>query len=252
MAGLITVDGQQYGTGLIRRNFETHPPGCMAYAPEFPESELILPSEQKDYFAVRKAAKSRLLDLREENYETLQSLNQKNFGLCWAFSTTKVMMYLRAIMNQPALILSAWYVAGMIKGWRDQGGWGAESLEFVRNNGVPTMAKCPSYSSKYATADVAAEAATNKATEWWDGSDSRAKNKQIAISMLLKGVPCVADLNNMSHSMALVDYDPNTDTWTFDNSWGPDYAQKGLHVIQGDNGIPDALVVPRVATASPL
>lgn len=246
------INGERKSTGLVPRNFRALPPGCMAYAPEFPESEIVAESEWKDRYTTNSKEQSRLLDVRGAYYEILKSLDQDGLGLCWAFSTTKAVMYLRVLMNQPGIILSAWYVAGMIKQWRDEGGWGAASLQFFVEHGAPELSFCPAYKSSYATAEAAANASTNKVTEWWDGSDDKQRNKHIAISQLLKGQPIVGDLNNMGHSMCLVDYDPFTDMWRYDNSWTPDYGpEKGLHIIHGDAGIPDAIVVPRVAAASP-
>src|SRR4051812_35839675 len=87
-------------TGLIPRNYATHPVGCYAFAPVFPESELVPESEWADRLADNRRTKSGLLDLREAHYDVLRSLNQDGLGLCWAFSTTKAVMYLRAVMNQ--------------------------------------------------------------------------------------------------------------------------------------------------------
>ena len=53
-------------------------------------------------------------------------------------------MYLRAIMNLPPVILSAWWVAGIVKRWHDQGGDGSESLAEIAKLGVPPMSVCPS------------------------------------------------------------------------------------------------------------
>ena len=86
-------------TGLVPRNYATHPVGCYAFAPEFPASELVPESEWADRLAENRRTKSGLLDLREARYDVLRSLDQDGLGLCWAFSTTKAVMYLRAVMN---------------------------------------------------------------------------------------------------------------------------------------------------------
>src|SRR3954447_12162692 len=141
-------------TGLIPRNYSTHPVGGYAFAPAFPEGELVPENEWADRLAENRRTKSGLLDLRDARYDALKSLDQDGLGLCWAFSTTKAVMYTRALMNEPPVVLSAWYVAGRIKGWRDERGWGAASLEFVVSDGVPALSACPEYRSRYDTPEA--------------------------------------------------------------------------------------------------
>jgi hypothetical protein len=171
-------------------------------------------------------------------------------GNCWAFSSTKAVMYLRALMNEPGLVLSAWWVAGKVKGWRDQGGWGAESTGYIVQSGVPEMSFCPGYQSSYDTPATQANAALHKVTEWWDGAESRAKARLQLVSMLLQKRPCVVDLNWLSHSMcAIAIRSLSPLTVVFDNSWG-EQGEKGLYVATGDKAIPDGLILPRVTLPS--
>lgn len=239
-----------HGTGLVLRNYHAHPSGYLACAEPFPAAVVIPEAEWPDRLAKQKELGS-LDDLRESHYDVLQSLDQDGLGLCWAFSTTKAMMYLRVLMGLVPLKLSAWYVAGLIKRWQDQGGWGAESLAFVARSGVPTLDLCPSYSSRYATPEAAANALLHRATEWWDGTDDRETNRKIMISAFLMGLPPVLDYNHISHSMCgcrLVGLDPLT--VETDNSWGPDSGTKGKMTLVGSKAVPDGIVVPRVTLPS--
>lgn len=239
-------------TGLIPRDYSKHPTGYQAFAPAFPDSELIPESEWADRLAEMRATKSGLLDLRQQNLEVLKSLNQNGLGLCWAFSTTKAVMYCRALMNSVGLRLSAWYVAGMIKGWRDEGGWGAASLEFVVKNGVPAESYCPSYSSKYATPDTAANAALHKVESWWDGSGEPGLAQRQLVSTLLRGRPAVVDLNVMGHSMCAIDIGSLKPLEIiYDNSWNQHGDPDGLYRGRGAYARPDGLVIPRVTLPSP-
>ncbi len=198
-------------------------------------------------------SKTSLWDLREAHYDTLKSLDQNGLGLCWAFSTTKACMYLRAIMGEPSVRLSAWWVAGKVKGWQDEGGFGAESLEEIARDGVPAESYCPSYKSSYDNAETRANAALHKAIEWYDGSDDRDKNRAIMISAFLLGLSPVLDLNCLGHSMAgccLKSINP-LEVWA-DNSWSDisQYGPKGIYTLKGSKAIPDAVVVPRVVQPS--
>lgn len=237
-------------TGLIPRNYQAFPVGCFSFAPAYPDSELIPESEWASRLADMRASKSGLLDLREANYETLRSLDQDGLGLCWAFSTTKAVMYLRAVMNQTPLRLSAWWVAGKVVNWRDQGYWGSASLAQVVKEGVPAESYCPSYRSSYDTSDCRANAALHKVTEWWDGSDSPSLATRQLVSCLLRRQACVVDLNDMGHSMCAIDIQSLSPLQIiYDNSWG-ESSEKGLYVGQGARARPDGLVIPRVSNPS--
>jgi hypothetical protein len=241
-------------TGLIPRNYKSHPPGYLACCPTAPDDWIIPEDEWQDRLDAQLAAKISLWDLREANYDALKSLDQNGFGLCWAFSTTKAVMYTRALMGEPPVTLSAWYVAGIINGWRDEGGWGAASLEFITKTGVPAMEKCPKYSRSVVAADAEQNAALHKVMEWYDGSEDRDKNRAIMVSAFLLGLPPVLDYNWLSHSMCgcrLVSVKPSLVVDT-DNSWGDvdQYGAKGTYRLTGNHAIPDGIVVPRVSLPS--
>lgn len=237
-------------TGLVPRDYRAFPVGCLSFAPEFPASELIPESEWADRLAENRKNKAGLLDIREANYETLRSLDQDGLGLCWAFSSTKAVMYLRAVMNQPYLRLSAWWVAGKVVNWRDQGYWGSASLAHIVREGVPAESYCPSYRSSYDTADCRANAALHKVSEWWDGSDDPSTATRQMVSMLLRRVPCVVDLNDMGHSMCAIDIESLSPLRIiYDNSWG-EGENRGLYIGQGARARPDGLVIPRVTLPS--
>lgn len=234
-------------TGLIPRDYSSHPSGCHAFAPTFPTANLIDKSEWADRLNENRKNKVGLLDIRQANIGILQSLNQSHWGLCWSFSTTKAVMYIRKIMGLPDVKLSGWWLAGLIKNWRDEGGWGAASLSEAVSVGVATDADCPAYQSQYDTPATRAKAADNKVTSWWDGTEDHNLNTQIAISMLLQSVPCVVDLNDMGHSMCCIDIKSlNPLTLVYDNSWGTVGDPDGLYYGTGARARPDGLVVPRV------
>jgi len=245
------IDGERKSRGLIPRNYDLYPPGYQSVAPVFADEMIIPENEWASRLRDQQQAGGGLDKLREENYSVLKSLDQDGLGLCWAFSTVKAMMYARARMNAAPVVLSAWYVAGRINGWRDRGGWGSASLKFVADHGVPEMKFCPAYKSSYDTAETRANAATHKATEWWDGTNSREQNKKIMVTAFLMGLAPVLDLNWMGHSMCgcrLVSVNPLV--VDCDNSWGENSGNRGLYRLEGSKAIPDGLVTPRVTMAS--
>lgn len=239
-------------TGLLPRDYKSFPVGCFSFAEPFPDSLLVPQDEIQDridYFTEQKAS---LLDLREKNYETLRSLDQDGEPLCWSFSSTKAMMYLRAVMNQPLIRMSAWWVAGRVMNWRSSGGWGGESLKKIVSEGVPEEKFCPSYSSRHDTADTRANAALHKCTEWWEGSEDSEKALHQSVSAFLMGLPTIEDFNHMSHSMCCI----WMKSWkgkkrkVADNSWGSDSGDNGLYYLDDWKAQPNGLWIPRVQTAS--
>lgn len=239
-------------TGLIPRDYKSHPSGYQACAPAAPDDWLVPENEWEERLKEQQAEKRSLWDLREANYEVLQSLDQDGLGLCWAFSTTKAVMYVRVLMGLPPLRLSAWWLAGVIKGWRDQGGWAAESLERSAVDGIPAESYCPSYKSSYDNAETRANAKLHRTTEWYDGSEDRDRNRAIMVSSFLLTLPNMLDYNHISHSMAgcrLVSVKPKLIVDT-DNSWAPSYGNKGCMRLEGAKAIPDGVVVARVSTPS--
>lgn len=246
--GIVVPPG--YGTGLVPRDYKKHPVGCYAFAPAFPDSELIPEDQWGGWLAANRANKAGLLDFREANYDVLHSLDQNGFGLCWAFSSTKAVMYVRMRMNEPGLRLSAYYVAGKVKNWQDEGWFGPASMEYIVSKGVPVESLCPKYSRSYDTKEAAENAMFHRVTEWWDGSDDPRKAQKQLVSMLLKGIPGVVDLNVMGHSMCAIDIGSlNPLEIIYDNSWGSQ-GEKGLYRGRGAFASPNGLVFPRVTLPS--
>lgn len=246
------IGGQVKRTGLQPRDWSEYPQGCFAWAEPFPDELLIPEDEIDDRIRYQEEQKASLLDLRSANYETLQSLDQDGLGLCWAFSTTKAMMYLRALMGEPALLLSAWWVAGKVKGWRDQGGWGGESLAQIVKDGVPVMSYCPGYKSSYDNEECRANAALHKCVEWWEGSQDADKALHQMATAHLLGLPTINDYNFWSHSVCGIKMDrykggPKN---KIDNSWGEKAGDKGIFVLEGEKSKPNGLWIPRVQTPS--
>ncbi len=239
-------------TGLIPRDYKSHPVGSYEGVPEYPDELLIPENEWDELQAEQQAAKASLLDLRETYYDTLKSMDQNGYGLCWFFSTTKAVMYLRALMNLPPVRLSAWYGAGIINGWRDQGGWGAASLDFFIKNGTCSEDFCPKYSRSAVKQGAEENAALHKVTEWYDGSDDPDKAFAQFVSNNLRGIPGVCDYNSLSHSMCGVGFKRNPRTIINDNSWNEinDFGPKGLYYCTGRNANINGLVFPRVAMAT--
>lgn len=237
-------------TGLVPRNYSTHPVGYNSKAFDIP---LIPESEWADRLKERTENKAQLSDIRNAgmNGQPIPSTNQGSMGYCWAHSSTSAALICRALANEPYADLSAYAVACMIKGFRDEGGWGAESLEWIAQHGIPTSEfwKQQSMSRSNDNPKTWENAALHKFTEWMD-LDPQDMKRQLVTCMLL-GIPVVTDLNWWGHSILtldLVSISPfTTRIW---NSWGDSWSDNGTGLLQGSKAIPDGAIAPRVMTAS--
>ena len=241
---------QEFATGLIKRDYAQFPSGCEASAPTAPDSLLVPENEWEERLKEQKANKSSLLDLRNENYAILKSLNQGQHPICWGFSTTKAGMYLAVQMGEP-IVISPWFVAGMADNWRNRGGWNQMSLNTLATLGGPSMDSVPRYDSSLVTQAVKDEAAKTKIFEWWDGTQDRDRNRALMISAFLLGKIPVLDLNWMGHSMCGCFLDSINPLVVYtDNSWGEisQYGPQGLYKLTGAHAIPDGLSIPRAIT----
>ncbi len=160
------------------------------------------------------ASKSRLSDLRRSsgpNGGPIPSYDQDGVGYCWTHSSTGCHMLLRAIMGQPYKRLSAFMVGCLIKAYRNQGGWGAQSLEFIMSTGQCEEHFWPeqSMSRSNDTRDMRANAAKYKITEAWADLDVPVYNRNLtedqAMTALLSGLPLIGDFNWWGHSVCVLD-----------------------------------------------
>lgn len=247
-----------YTTGLIPRDYRTHPVGYLGALAKPFDLPLIPRSEWRERLAVQKATKSQLSNIRERGMygQRIPSRDQDSYGYCWAHSSTSACLLLRAVQNQPYADLSAFAVAAIIKNYRNQGGWGAESLEWIAANGIPTSRTWPQQSMSRSNDNPAmrAEAAQNKVTEWMDGEPN---NIDQFVTCLLLNIPVVSDFDWWSHSvltMDLVDVDPANLPGSLQtlilNSWGDAWSQNGAGILQGQKAVPDGMIMPCVIDAS--
>ena len=244
-AVLTAPPGREFG--CVPRDYHAMPFGSLPFAAEW-DMPIIPEAEWDDRIADQERHKSSLEHIRQDC--GIRSLDQDGYGYCWAFSTVKAVMLLRAAQGQPTVELSAWAVASIIKNYRNQGGWCQQSLEFLVKTGVPSLEIWPQgkVDRQYDTAEMRADAGTRKVTEWMD---MEPRNKQQLASNLLRNIPTMIDLNWWGHSVCafrLISRDPFR--VKIDNSWTPGWGDDGCAVLEGRRAIPDGQACPRVTMAS--
>ena len=276
--GEIVIDESNYGTylqtmvngewkinGTIPRDYSAYPVGSSPYSTGFravPPLPLIPRSEWPERIKEKVANKSQLSDIRLRsgpNGGPIPSLDQNGKGYCWAHSTTHAVMMMRAVMGLPYVPLSAYAVACIIKQYRDQGGWGAQSMDFACDKGIPSQEFWPQQSmspsnDKQATWD---NAKLHRVQSGWIDLDVAQYDRKLTFDQVatlsLSNIPTVGDFNWWGHSVCILDLvetSPGQFGVRIWNSWSDSWSDRGTGVLAGSKAIPDGAVAPRLILAS--
>lgn len=247
-------DGEVKKCGTIPRDFAKYPVGYLMCAKPF-DLPLIPESDWQARLDAQIASKSQLSNLRNVGNEgsPVPSRDQNGVGYCWCHSGVSAHLLVRCVNHEPYVDLSPFSIGCKIKNYRDEGGWGAEGVEFQAANGVATSATWPQKSMARTNDNAAeqADAAKHKITEWMDLADSGTLVKQQLVTCLLLCIPVVVDYNWWSHSvcaMDLVSLSPfRIRIW---NSWADSWSENGTGLLEGNKAIPNGALAPRVVSAS--
>lgn len=243
-----------YTLALEERNFSTNPVGYCSGSFDLPP---IPRSEWADRIREMEESQSSLVHLREimgPNGGHIPALDQQSTNFCWAYSSVGSVMMTRAVAGQPYVALSGTSVGAKIKNFRNQGGWGSQSLEFIASEGVCTQSDWPEgmvgLRREFDT-PMAWQTAKQFRIEKWMDLDPRDIDQLMAC--LLRRIPVVSDFNWWRHSvltMRAVSWNGrNLDTDIL-NSWGDRWGTKGLGRLSASKAIPDGMIAPKIVTAS--
>lgn len=199
------VDGEQKAMGLVPREWNRNPCGFSAYAP-MSAIQKIPRSEWSSRIKDLRESKSLMSDLRNIGNagQPIPSRDQNGKGFCWGHSTVAAAILARAKAGQSYADLSAFAICCIIKGYRDQGGWNGESMEFLATRGCPTSEFWPqkSMSRSNDKPETWANAALFKDTEWDDIPEG---DFDLQMTYAILGCPCPLDLNWWRHSICQAD-----------------------------------------------
>ena len=255
-------DPNAQGThGLKPRDYAKHPVGAYPWATavDFP---LIPRSEWSARIKEKESSLSRLSDIRMTrgpNGGMIPSRYQNGKGFCWAHSGVSAHLMVRAVMNEPYADLSAYAIACIVKDYADEGGWGAQGVDWQVQNGCPTSATWPQQSMSRSNDNAAmrADAAKHKIVAQWADLSAAEYDRDLTFdqvgTLLLCNIPVVVDYNWWSHSVCaidLVETSPGKFGVRIWNSWSDSFGANGTAVLEGQKAIPDGAVAPRLVMPS--
>ena len=116
----------------------------------------------------------------------------------------------RAKQGQPYKRLSAFMVGCIIKDYKDEGGWGAQGIDFIAENGVPDVSFWPEKSMKRSNDNAAmrANAALHKTEGVWADMAAAEYDRNLStdqsVTSLLLGNCNIEDYNWWGHSVLII------------------------------------------------
>ena len=211
-----------------------------------PPEWLIPRSEWQARIEEREAAKARLSDIVDQAKLPCKDQGTSNF--CWANATTHTLEIARAVQGEPTVILSAASVGAPITGYRNQGGYGPDALEYLDANGAVPESAWPANAidKRYATQANLALGRLYRVAAWIEAAP---QSLDETISLLLLDVPVAVGLGWWGHEVTY--YDP---LWLDGeiairarNSWGMAWGDRGYFTLRGRRMLPDDAVAPTMA-----
>lgn len=235
-------------TGYEKRDYAAHPHGSLPYAKAF-DMPLIPRSEWDDRIAEMEKTKSRLSDLVLA--AGIPSKDQNGTNYCWFNGVITACETLRCVEGLPYVALSSASGAAPIKGFRNNGGWGGDALEWMTEHGACSEDLWPNaaINRKYFTEEAKTQALLYRVTE---STDVEQNDFEALMTMLFNRIPCPLGLDWWGHLICAMD-PVKTGTKQYGvrirNSWSDDYGDKGFAVLTERKSIGD-VVAPRQMRAA--
>lgn len=194
-----------------------------------------------------------------DNGKLPKNLYQNGHGLCWSHSTTNGVMVARAFAGMPYVDLSAYMVACLANGYRDQGGWCGQSAKQIFDGGVCEQKFWPqqSFSRSNDTPEMRENAKKYRIQEEWRDLTRPIHGQRMTwvqlATALLNGQPAACDFSWWGHSvcaLALVPQKNGDLDLMILNSWGSNWGDRGFGVLSGSKKIPNGAISIRTVTAT--
>ena len=183
-------------SGYIARPAGLALPLC---AQSLPRDLYIDRAIRKEMIEEQERTKTRLLDLMTPHKIWL---HQGSTNSCWSFAVAHAVMTALITSGRKPEGVNPTFIANIVTGYRDSGGWGDNALTAGAEYGWPSMAEMPELNVFGSQARVVVErvkpmATKRKATEWYFfGDDWDAK-----ASMVLRRFGCYTGHSSIGHEI---------------------------------------------------
>lgn len=190
-------------TGYVNRDWSAQPLGSLPGSRRMPQHLIIPRDEWRERIEEReRTGKTLYARLRKSK---VRWLNQSPSWYCWCYAVVHGCMAQLIIQNDPHRVLVPESVAGPIKNYRKQGGWGSQALAYIVKNGVADTSVWPWESHSQANSPryfngSRENAALTKVEEFWDLETEEEK-----MSCLLRDIVVPCGYSNMGHEMCSID-----------------------------------------------
>jgi hypothetical protein len=184
------------------------------------------------------------LEVEGDHSYTAEGIGVHN---CWINCVINAIHHTRALMGDRHVSLSPASAGGPIKGYRNQGGWPSDGIEYIATNGVCPVELWPANAidKKYDNDESRDARKEFSCTEWYD---LKPDNFGQLVTALLLGYPVANGRMWWSHatlSLQPVIISPTEFGIMDDNSWGPGFGNKGRFILSEKMGQIDGGVALR-------
>lgn len=257
--GKVTVDGKVRFLTAKPRDKKKHPYGSApGTVPLSATGVRIIPrSEWPAYIAARKAANAGLMAL---TYGKVPCSDQNGLGYCWVHSSKNSWQTTAYTQGFGSIELSAVSIGGPLTGYRNEGGWPADSIRFLKDTGGVRTSLWPEndLDSRYAKRpEVQADYPRHKIADTIADLGASGKMFDEVATCLLLGCPCAVSYDWWQHAVEGEDIQQEASgkySIICRNSWGDEWSDgdNGFFAMPEGKGTPDdAQAVMLVNAESP-